>query len=69
MFLLAIHLNVKGVVHFKKKKLLLIIYSPPCHPRCMSLFLQRTKWTEWLTKDLFILMNDFEHTEKKNLLD
>jgi len=23
---------VKGVVHFKKK--LLIIYSPPCHPRC-----------------------------------
>jgi len=31
----------KGVVHFKKKKkLLLIIYSPPCHPRypCHSLF-------------------------------
>jgi len=25
---------IKGVVHFKKKKLLLIIYSPPCHPRC-----------------------------------
>jgi len=24
---------VKGVVHFKKKQLLLIIYSPPCHPR------------------------------------
>jgi len=24
---------LKGVVHFKKK-LLLIIYSPPCHPRC-----------------------------------
>jgi len=40
---------VKGVVHFKKRKkkkrktfaeLLLIIYSPPCHPRCprLSLF-------------------------------
>jgi len=27
--------QVKGVVHFlKKNKLLLIIYSPPCHPRC-----------------------------------
>jgi len=24
---------VEGVVHFKKK-LLVIIYSPPCHPRC-----------------------------------
>jgi len=33
--------TVKGVVHFKKKqKLLLIIYSPPCHPRyqCLSFF-------------------------------
>jgi len=29
--------NVKGVVHFKKKKNLLIIYSPPCHPRCPRL--------------------------------
>jgi len=28
------NINVKVVVHFKKKKLLLIIYSPPCHPRC-----------------------------------
>jgi len=29
---------IKGVVHFKKKKkLLLIIYSPPCHPRCPCL--------------------------------
>jgi len=28
---------VKGVVHFKKKKLLLIIYLPPCHPRCPCL--------------------------------
>jgi len=27
---------VKGIV-FKKKKLLLIIYSPPCHPRCRRL--------------------------------
>jgi len=27
---------VKGVVHFQKK-LLLIIYSPPCHPRCPRL--------------------------------
>jgi len=26
--------NIKGVVHLLKKKLLLIIYSPPCHPRC-----------------------------------
>jgi len=27
-------ITFKGVVHFKKKKkLLLIIYSPPCHPR------------------------------------
>jgi len=25
---------IKGIVHFWKKKLLLIIYSPPCHPRC-----------------------------------
>jgi len=25
--------EIKGVVHLKKKKLLLIIYSPPCHPR------------------------------------
>jgi len=32
--------NVKGVVHFKKKKLLLIFYSPPCNPRylCHSFF-------------------------------
>jgi len=32
--------SIKGVVHFKKKqkKLLLIIYSPPCHPRCPSLY-------------------------------
>jgi len=32
-------LPVKGVVHFSKK-LLLIIYSPPCHPRfpCLSFF-------------------------------
>jgi len=32
---------LKGVVHLKKKKkLLLIIYSPPCHPRypCLSFF-------------------------------
>jgi len=31
--------TVKAVVHFLKK-LLLIIYSPPCHPRCpcLSLF-------------------------------
>jgi len=33
------------VVHFKKKtkKLLLIIYSPPCHPRCprLSFFSQK----------------------------
>jgi len=27
----------KGVVHLKKKKLLLISYSPPCHPRCPCL--------------------------------
>jgi len=27
---------IKGVVHFKKK-LLLIIYSPQCHPRCPCL--------------------------------
>jgi len=27
---------LKGVVHFSKK-LLLIIYSPPCHPRCPCL--------------------------------
>jgi len=31
---LLITAPIKGVVHFKKKKLLLIIYSPPCHPRC-----------------------------------
>jgi len=30
--------HIKGVVHFKKpKKLLLIIYSPPCHPICPHL--------------------------------
>jgi len=31
---------LKGVVHFKKKKLLLIIYSHPCYPRypCLSFF-------------------------------
>jgi len=29
--------GIKGVVHFKKK-LLLIIYSPPCHPRCPSCY-------------------------------
>jgi len=37
-------LNIKGVVHLKKKKkLLLIIYSPPCHPRCpcLSFFIQK----------------------------
>jgi len=28
--------DFKGVVHFKKKSLL-IIYSPPCHPRCPCL--------------------------------
>jgi len=28
--------RVKGEVHLKKK-LLLIIYSPPCHPRCICL--------------------------------
>jgi len=27
--------SIKGVVHLKK--LLLIIYSPPCHPRCPCL--------------------------------
>jgi len=31
------HTKLKGVVHLKKKKLLLIIYSPPCHPRCPCL--------------------------------
>jgi len=29
--------TLKGVVHLIKKKLLLIIYSPPCHPRCPCL--------------------------------
>jgi len=35
--------GLKGVVHFKKKKLLLIIYSLPCHPRypCHSFFSQK----------------------------
>jgi len=33
---------LKGVVHFKKK-LLLIIYSPPCHPRCPCLSFFRRK--------------------------
>jgi len=33
-------MTLKGVVHFKKKKNLLMIYSPPCHPRypCQSFF-------------------------------
>jgi len=33
---LGFNKGLKGVVHFKKK-LLLIIYSPPCHPRCPCL--------------------------------
>jgi len=33
---LEIYANLKGVLHFSKK-LLLIIYSPPCHPRCPCL--------------------------------
>jgi len=33
----VLKLAIKGVVHFKKK-LLLIIYSPPCHPRCPRLY-------------------------------
>jgi len=35
-----IFVRLKGVVHLKKKKknLLIIIYSPACHLRCLSFF-------------------------------
>jgi len=48
----------KGLVQFLKKLILLIIYSPPCHPRCpwttmcghiffrVILFVEWTKWLE-----------------------
>jgi len=36
-----VRLVLKGVVHFKKK--MLIIYSSPCHPRCpcLSFFIRK----------------------------
>jgi len=39
-FLKCLFFTFKGVVHFKKKKLLLIIYSPPSSRMSMSFFLQ-----------------------------
>jgi len=40
----------KGVVHFKKKKKhVLIIYTPPCHPRCPCLsFFSRKEIKDFL---------------------
>jgi len=52
---------LKGIVHFKKK-LLLIIYSPPCHPRCPCVFFLQTKRNEgfwWKHSGIFLHIMDF----------
>jgi len=50
----------KGVVHFKKK-LLRIIYSPPCHPRCPCLSFFSQKKLRFLMKTFqdFLHIMDF----------